>query len=268
LLKIASTAMKKADPSCKVIGGIASGPTHLTRQFMDAGGLELVDIFNLHIYPGAKPPEGFIDEMDDLLAMMDRHGGHKPIWITEFSYYASDNPPTTLSVHGNSWPPMLDSEKQCADYTLRFLTIMMSRNVQKVFIHSGASGQVNAPNDECALFDYGGTPRKLFAALAIFNSIMDGTPAPSGSRDLTATAHASAFETPKHAVVVVWQEEGAAGVSVTWQETAEVRPLSTMGRPLSDRRVLSPSPVYLIGPSGKAKEMLASLAIGQTTSKP
>ena len=32
--------------------------------------------------------------------------------------------------------------RQCADYTLRFFADMLSRGVQKIFIHSGASGTV------------------------------------------------------------------------------------------------------------------------------
>ena len=106
--------------------------------------------------------------MKDLLAMMDAHGGRKPIWMTEFSYYGADNlPRRPFFPRANNWAEerLLDSERQCADYTVRFFLVMLSHGVEKVFIHSGASGRVNDPNYECALFDYGSVPRKLFAAL-------------------------------------------------------------------------------------------------------
>ena len=76
--------MKGADPKCRVIGGLGGGPRQMTRELIDAGILGQIDILNLHMYPGLRAPETFVDEMDALLAMMDVHGGRKPIWITEF----------------------------------------------------------------------------------------------------------------------------------------------------------------------------------------
>ena len=93
LLEVAAKGMREADPACKVIGGIAGPPKTMTREVIEAGCLKHVDIFNLHIYPGKRAPESYAGEMKDLLAVMDAHGGRKPIWMTEFSYYGADNLP-------------------------------------------------------------------------------------------------------------------------------------------------------------------------------
>jgi hypothetical protein len=93
LLKIAAAAMHKADPGCEVLGGIGSGPLNMTREVIEAGCLRYADLFNLHIYPGARSPEGYAADMDTLLEFMDAHGGRKPVWITEFSYYGTDDFP-------------------------------------------------------------------------------------------------------------------------------------------------------------------------------
>ena len=104
LLQTAASAMRKSDPGCKVMGGIAGGPREGTKEVLAAGILKHVDIFNLHIYPGTRAPEKYAAEMDELLAAMDAHGGRKPIWMTEFSYYGADDLPRKPFFPGpDSW---------------------------------------------------------------------------------------------------------------------------------------------------------------------
>jgi hypothetical protein len=93
LLKIAAAGMRKGDPQCKVMGGIGAPPAQFAREVIEAGCLEQVDIFNLHMYPGSRLPESYLPEMDALLGVMEKHGGRKPIWITEMSYYGADDLP-------------------------------------------------------------------------------------------------------------------------------------------------------------------------------
>jgi len=259
LLQTASAAMKKADPTCKVMGGIAGGAREGTKETIAAGILKHVDIFNLHIYPGARVPETFAGEMDALLALMDANGGRKPIWVTEFSYYGADNlPRKPFFPAANSWSEdrLLESEKQCAEYTLRFFLTMLSHGVEKIFIHSGASGRVNDPNFECALFDYGGAPRKLFPALAVFTELLGPAPKSAGWRDVGKGAHAAAFECGKRSLVAVWCEEDTAKLKTQTAELPETEWLDTMGRKTAAPERLGTSPLYLVGPAGKAKELL------------
>jgi hypothetical protein len=264
LLKVAAAAMRKADHSCKVIGGVGSGPTNMTRELIDAGILDCADILNLHMYPGLRSPESFIDGMDQLAALMDARGKRRPIWITEFSYYGADELPRKPFIPSpNSWAEerlfMTDSERRCAEYTLRYFLVMLSRGTQKIFIHSGASGQANQPNFECALFAAEGAPRKLFPALAVLTELLGPAPAFAGERRIGATGWAMAFETGKQSVVALWNadEDPASRISVT---STDRRCMDVMGRTLAAQPAgLSTSPVYLIGPAGKAKELLGSL---------
>jgi len=265
LLGVASAAMKKADPTCRVIGGIAGGPELLTKEVIEAGCLKQVDLFNLHIYPGLRSPESFAPDMDQLLARMDAAGGRKPIWITEFSYYGTDDLPRRPFIPGaNSWSEgrFVESERQCADWTVRFLAVMLSRGVEKVFIHSGASGAVNEPDFECCLFEYGGGPRKVFPALAVMTNLLGEKPAAAGRRDLDRAGHAVAFEAGSRAVLVAWAEEGNRSTAPLMILPTESRGqvLDIMGRPIPDGPVaLTPSPIYIIGPAGKARALLEAL---------
>jgi hypothetical protein len=264
LLAVASRAMKKADPTCKVIGGIAGPPGLYTREVIEAGCLEHVDYFNLHDYPGATRPEGFIAKMDKLLGVMDAHGGRKPIWLTEFSYYGADDLPRKPFLPGrDSWSEerLLENERQCAQWTVRFYAVMLSHGVEKIFVHSGSSAAANATQFECAFFDYGGAPRRLVPAMAVLTELLGGRPACAGYRRLNAAGHAAAFDTGRQSVLIAWEEEEGPNSALSGIP-GEVRCLDMMGREAAARPVkLSPSPAYLVGPAGKARELLASLEV-------
>ncbi|MCY2950686.1 MAG: hypothetical protein NTU53_01760 [Planctomycetota bacterium] len=263
LLQIASAAMRKSDPTCKIIGGIGSGPKQLTSDVLSAGILKSIDIFNLHLYPGLRAPEAYESEMSDLLKLMDSAGGRKPIWITEFAYYGADDlPREPFFPSQDNWAEdrLLDSERQCADYTLRFFTIMLSRGVQKIFIHSGCNSPANSPNFECPLFGSCASPRKLFPALSVFTNLLGPTPTPAGDAHLPDSTQLHAFETEKHAILILWQPDPTP-MKLTLPTRPDLTYLDTMGRKLpSPPAAFSPSPMYLVAPAGSAKQLLDSLS--------
>jgi hypothetical protein len=201
--------------------------------------------------------------MAELEALMDRHGGRKPVWVTEFSYYGADQlPRRPFLASGQSWSEhrLLESERQGADFTVRFFLIMLAHGAQKVFIHSGASGEVNEPNFECALFDYGGAPRKLFPALAVLTEVLGPAPSCAGERRLGDSAYAVAFETGRQAVLVLWDADEEARTGVAVPPGADLAWRDIVGRTVASRpALLSTSPVYLVAPAGKAAELLKSV---------
>ncbi len=263
LLAAASEAMKEADPGCRVIGGIGSGPLRLTPEILDAGILEHLDILDVHMYPGARRPEGYAPEMDRLLALMDEAGGRVPVWVTEFAYYGVDDlPREPFAPRRGSWAEarLLESERQCADLTVRYVAVMLSRGARKVFIHSGAGGSAHRTTFECPLFAYGGAPRKILPALAVFVDLLGPEPAFVAERRFGETGWALAFRNRRQSVVLLWSTEADSGTTVAVPPTPGLARLDPMGRPGDVGPVtLSTSPVYLVGPPGKAKAVLDSL---------
>ena len=267
LLKTAAAAMKRADPACKVIGGIGSGALNLTRETIEAGVLAHLDIFNLHFYPGSRQPEGYAAEMDRLLAMMDAAGRRLPIWITEFSYYGVDNLPRRPFIPpSSSWSEnrVLESERQCADYTVRFFAVMLARGARKIFIHSGASGEVNRASFECALFDYGGVPRKLAPAMAVLADLLGPAPACEGTLTFGEAGHAVALRTRRHSVLILWKDDPDAPLRLVVPPAPGLGRIDIMGRREPAGPIdLSTSPTYLVGPPGVAKQVLESIRVGR-----
>jgi len=263
LLAVAAKAMKRADPDCRVIGGIGSGATNLTREAIDAGILGHVDILNLHMYPGSRRPEGLVPGMDQLLARMDEAGGRKPIWITEFAYYGADDLPREPFIpnrHSWSQQRLLTDERECADLTVRYVALNLSRGVRKVFFHSGASGTAHRPAFECPLLAYGGTPRKVLPALAALVDLLGPEPTFVAERRFGEGGWALAFRNPRHAVVMMWNPTGRSGGRVAVPPTPGLARYDIVGRPGPIGPIpLTPSPVYLVGPPGRAKVILDAL---------
>ena len=158
---------------------------------------------------------------------------------------------------------MTDSERRCAEYTLRYFLVMLSRGTQRIFIHAGGNDKANQPNFECALFAESGAPRKLFPALAVLTELMGASPVFAGERRFGASGWAMAFETGKQSVVALWDADEDPATRTAVSSSGSGRWMDIMGRPLTAPPAgLSTSPAYLIGPAGKAKELLASIREG------
>ena len=268
LLKIAAAAMKRADPDCLVMGGIGGGPDLLTREFIEAGGLEAINILNLHTYPSKAPPEGFLEPMGRLNERMRQAGRVRPIWITEYSYYAADRKPWEPYVpQSGNWAGnrLLDDEKQCADYSVRFAAVMLASGAEKVFYHSGSSGEVNRPSLECCLVGYAGVPRKAYAAQAAMANALGPSPrfasrlAPPGNAE---GVYACAFQCGRRAVLIAWADTEIAAEGWTLRAPDTARLADVVGRGLpAGPALLGPSPVYAISEALSAGDLAKSCTL-------
>ena len=258
LLKGARDAMKAADPDCTVVGGLSiQAEMALGDEFIRAGGLDLVDVYNLHPYPGHRAPECFIADMRRILAVMDERGGRKPIWATECAYYGADDKPwepwfAPANHHGAEH--LLSGERTCADYTVRFATILLAHGVEKLFWHEPIEGPVNSGSWDLAnpLLAERGTPRKLYAAHAALANMLGPKPAAVGEvvfpeqlfGEARSRCHGYAFQCGERAVCVVWATEDApALLEIALPPGAEA--FDIVGRRLPRPAALGPSPMYI-----------------------
>ncbi len=254
LLKKAYTTIKQAYPQAKVLGGFSAEPWRYIKEFFAEDGFNSVDILNIHNYGVYRMPEYFIPEMDTLLAMMDRHGGRKPIWITEFSYYATDDYPWLPWIappNHSSANLLLDSEQQCADWTVRYNIIKLARGVDKIFYHQGAEGVLNegGNNLELALIGEQGQPRKLYAAQAALAGFLGADTKFIGSMKSPSAEELQGyvFQSGKKAVLVAWLPE-TSRQAYTIPLPEGVKLYDITGTEIRNSRAawLHHSPVYLV----------------------
>ncbi|MDD4872841.1 MAG: hypothetical protein PHR77_19995 [Kiritimatiellae bacterium] len=258
LLKAAATAIRAANPSARIMGGpgmMSSG--RYTVPMVEAGILDYIDIFGVHDYPGLAKPETRIQSNDKLLAAMKEHGGVKPMWMTEFSYFGTDDLPRSpfKPIPGLWSETRFLSEKNVAEYIVRYYTIFLGRGGEKIFLHSGCTGSVNKPGTESCMFADGAV-RKVFPAVAVFTEIMGSVPKFVGDKT-DGSGIVFAFENGKQATLVLWDPDEKTTISIP----AGVTCLDIMGRTVTGPKVrLTGSPVYFIGSPGKAKELLTVCA--------
>lgn len=252
VVRAAAPALKRANPNCGVVAGIGSGPeADLTRQFVSDGGLQGVDVLDLHMYDPPLSPEHFDRAFGSLETLMRQNGGMKPIWITEWGCYADDDPACVPVSVGDStmnhcyWP---NEEKATEDF-VKFTTVSFAHGVRKIFFHAGVCGAINGPDAGSVFFEYGGAPRKIFAGAAAWTRIV-GTPKQCSKLINNNGLYAAVFETGERAVAVAW----CSGTrEFELQLPAAASAADIMGKAIEDKKVvIGASPVYLQAKSSEA----------------
>jgi len=219
LLKTAHRAVKESDPDAQLVGGFSLEVLFRTQEFIESGGLEHLDIFNMHPYGFfEKRPEDFIPQMQEVLRLMDvSSSGRKPIWITETGYFAEDDKPWLPWVapagHFSAGVDMGD-EKLAADHSIRHALIMLGHGVEKIFYHQGTDEDLNNGSmalENCFLGPLG-TPQKLYPAQAYLSHLLGADFDYAGPLSKleqlqgvsTANVHGFTFQCGDTAVMGVW----------------------------------------------------------------
>lgn len=268
LVKAFARAARRADPNCRLLAGI--GGLHGGQimedfeRFFAAGALEAIDAVDIHHYPTIRSPEFVEDLLDQLNKLMDKYGRRKPLWLTEYGYYADDEPwaiPTPQ--HGFDTP--LPSEQVQADYAVRWAVIMLANGVEKVFYHAGTCGSINRGHREGVFFVYGGQPRKVYAAQAVMAHLLTPQCRFVKRLGLLAGVHGYLFRREDRTVAVVWAPTRSKALPLELRSD-QIELWDIMGRPLPARQFTpTGSPVYLIGPGLSEAQFEAALALSATT---
>ena len=259
LLEGAYSAIKAADPGCKVIAGLAIEPKFpLGDEFIAMGGLKQCDILNLHPYGGLSAPEDFIPDMERIQRAMDAQGERTPIWATEAAYYAVDDRPWT------PWaaPPghfsaglLLPDERTCADYIVRQAIILLAHGVEKIFYHQPVEGPVNygSRDIENTFLAEESVPKKSYAAISALATLLGSTPryvadaaVPAAQDDSRVLAHA--FQGVHGSIVAAWAPDPEQP-SGPIEAASGVTAFDVMGNELQPPISLGTSPVYFVSSS-------------------
>ena len=247
LLQTAYRAIKNTDPQCQVVGGISANlNAALTRDFVAEGGLQFVDVFDMHLYDPARPAENFEDSFRSLEKLMLAHGGPKPVWITEWGCYADDDPPCVPSTVGDAamnrcrWP----SERAATEHIVKFAAVAFAHGVRKIFFHAGTCGPINGSDAGGVLFEYGGAPRRMYAGVAAFTKLLDVPQRCLKILDQDKV-HARIFQSHDRVVAIAW----CGGDQPKRLNLArDVTAYDVMGNRLPAGQLeVGESPVYLIG---------------------
>lgn len=249
LVQAAARAARRADPQCRVLAGIGAIQEGQILadfdRFFSAGGLAAIDAVDVHHYPGIRPPEFLENLLAKLNALMEKHGGRKPIWMTEYGYYADDEPAVVPVSHSGFNRPLASEQRQ-AEYAVRWAVIALAGGVEKVFYHAGTCQGINGDNLEGVFYKYGGQPRKIYAAQAVMAHLLTPSTEFVKPLDLGSGVKGYLFRDGARLVAVAWSPGRSQPKPVRLAHD-KLELWDLMGRPQSARE-LTPgsSPVYVL----------------------
>jgi len=247
--KAFARAARRGNPECKVLAGIGylqEGQIMQDfKQFFEAGALEVIDAVDIHHYPRVRPPEFIEPLLQDLNSLMDKHGGRKPIWLTEYAYYADDEPSVVPMPHSDFDQP-LPGERVQAEYAVRWATIMFANGVERIFYHAGTCAGVNEDSLEGVFYEYGGQPRKIYPAQAVMAQILSPSSRFVKRLRLGDRVKGYLFQDERQVAAAVWALTGAEPKPIRLR-SEKLQLLDIMGRRLAARQfVPSVTPVYIV----------------------
>ncbi|MFA6563289.1 MAG: carbohydrate binding domain-containing protein [Verrucomicrobiia bacterium] len=250
-------AMKATDPTCRVVTGCGANPASAhTREFIEKGGLQFADIFDVHMYDPTVSAETYEETFGKIEELMRAHGGLKPIWMTEWGCYADDDPPSVPWLAGDSamnrsrW----SSERAATEHIVKFTAVTFAHGMRKIFFHAGTCGAINGSDAGGVLFEYGGAPRKMLPGVAALTRLL-GVPDECVRKIVRDDLRAYVFRSKGRAVAIAWCGENQRRPLAL---AKGVRAFDIMGNELPARHAaLSETPLYLAG--GDAESILQSL---------
>ncbi len=242
-------AVRRANPHARVLAGIgyiAEGQIMQDfEEFFAAGGLAVCDAVDIHHYPRIRPPEFIEPLLEQLNALMDKHGGRKPLWLTEYGYYADDDHWAVPIPHSDFDTP-LPSERVQAEYAVRWATLCFANGVDKIFYHAGTCGGINSDSLQGVFFKYGGQPKKIYAAQAVMAHLFTPTCRFVKKLALGEGVRAYLFRDGERLFCVVWAPKSGKPRAVRLADEKLVL-WDLMGRPQKEREFTpSGTPVYVL----------------------
>jgi hypothetical protein len=232
LLRTAFQTAKAADPTCTIIGGIASPPdSKWISEFIEQDGLRWCDVMNVHLYPHRGSPDAYEGDFRTCREHMKAKGSTQPIWVTEIGCYGQDDPPFTPFTVGDSSmnSALRPDELRASADLVKFAAILLAAGTRKIFYHAGTCEALNQSSAGNIIFEYGGAPRKQYAAQAALSRLLG--PDVEFVRKWTEPAWLQAFEfrSQGRTVTVLWtRKAGTSALTIPQGSHA----LDLMGNPL------------------------------------
>lgn len=248
LLRTAYTQAKAVSPEVRVVGGIAAPPEHrYVREFLEKGGAAWCDVVNLHLYPHRGDPLAYEAAFREHWQLLERSGPKRPVWVTEFGLYADDDPAARPFRVGDATMTrsLRPSELRASIDLVKFAAIMRAYGVEKIFYHAGTCGAWNADSAGNIFFEYGGAPRKMYAAQAVLSRMLP--PEARFVRRWEEPGSVVGFEfvhaKSNFRVAILWTTEPPQ----TFRVPAGWQAVDLMGNPVGDNTFrFTEEPIYLI----------------------
>ena len=238
----------KVDPALKIM---RCGLHYLDQaEEPNARAARLADILSEHVYPQYTNTLTFLGHVQRITDFQAAHDAKRDIWFTEYGMYSNDHS-NVMHAMSSSYVTYGD-ERIAAAYNVKYLTILFSHGVSKVFFHQrtwplGLNKRSHRIHFDM-LFDYGPRPHKFFVAANAMAWLLPPGTKPGVPVCETGPVFAYGFERPDDRVLVVWTDGVESALTREMQAAMQgVTVYDVMGGKLDQLNAFSDDPVYLVG---------------------
>jgi hypothetical protein len=232
-------AVKSVNPQAKFMGpGFCQIEMSRVRAAVEAGLLNCIDIFSIHAYVKATPPEDeYIENIRGLKAYLASLGHSKmPIMITEYGW----------TVPPGDWQRPVDPLTQ-ARYVSRSSILLVAEQIDGFiyFLTRAAEGPMTSAAGY-SLLNWDFTPRPGFAAFANAARMLTGVNGPGRILKISPSTYLVLFKKGTGTLAVVWDVKGnsTAFIPKPWIVARDM-----VGRmvkePAGNTLAISPSPIFI-----------------------
>ena len=250
-LRIVRDEARKAGQGLEVM---RCGLVYFRDEKASALASELSDILSEHVYPRYNNTKRFLEAVRSRDRFLKEHNIHKDIWMTEYGKYSDDNP----HVQDAGFSHFLSNgeERVATAYNIKYLTILFSHGVSKVFFHQrtwplGLNWKPLSIHFDM-LFRYGPTPHKLFAAANAFSWLLPPGTSPGVPVNEEGPVFAYRFERKTDRVLILWADkEEVKPAEDVMKQMQGAAIYNMMGGRVEKLRAVGDEPVYVIGDAGQ-----------------
>lgn len=215
LLKASYKIIKSIDPDAQILG---CNTSRCDQDFIEGvfteGGFDWMDILGVHPYRYPRTPEetNLIGDMHKLVALMQKYGEAKPIWITEVGW------PTHVGDERAS-----TEEKQAAMIMRLYIQAIVSGDVEKIcwydYRNDGLDRNYNEHNFGILQRDF--TPKLAYTAYKTMTEAI-GQAAFTRELELKENVRAYFFMKDRELILALWCLEGTPEVELEARGDVEV----------------------------------------------
>ncbi|NOZ20696.1 MAG: hypothetical protein GXP25_06360 [Planctomycetes bacterium] len=260
-LRIVKEEARRADKALKVM---RCGLCYYKKdEEANTEAARLADILSEHMYPRYNDTKKFVGKISMINDFLQRHGVKTDIWVTEYGKYSNDDPSYKHARFSHYYTN--GDERTAAAYNIKYLTVLFSHGVSKVFFHQrtwpiGLNYKGNGIHFDM-LFDYGPRPHKFFPAANAMAWFLRPGSKPGRPINEQGPIFAYTFDRPQNKVMVLWADKAAIKLDPGLQGL--VRGLAVynlMGRKLEGIDHVGDEPVYLTGSADRIEALEKALA--------
>lgn len=136
LLRTGSDAVRRADPTAKVVmGGIAHDPEWLRTLLRDHAVSSAVDVFNMHNYYETwqgLPMEAIADYVNTVYDIVQTYGDGKPIWMAEVGYSSYRSGARVSDSYSARYAYEHTAAYQAVDLVRRLATVLATEKLSAI----------------------------------------------------------------------------------------------------------------------------------------